>query len=150
MANQPDASSRPVKLSPEERARRYAELRKRTSLSPLWAEARDPEIHLRWVRNDRNDIAFHRHLGYYFCSDKPETPEEVRSIKTYVGLTNGKYEHGDVILMAVDKDTHEFYQQEDVAYAKGLVGAGVENFKETARRFNVPTFQRDQFNNIIH
>ena len=60
MANQPETPSTPVaatiaRLTPEERAKRYADLRKRTSLSPLWAEVRDPEMHLRWVRNDKND-----------------------------------------------------------------------------------------------
>lgn len=152
MANQPEAQQTytPPVLTPEERERRYAEMRRKSSLSPIWAVHRDPDMHIRWVRDDKNDIAYHRHLGYEFAHDKKNTPESARSIETVVPISeDGFYRHSDVILMQIDRATHEYYQQRDVDYAKQMVGAGIENFKETARRFNCPTFQRDQSGKII-
>ena len=140
----------PKKLTPEERERRYAELRRKSSLSPLWAEHRDPAMHVRWVRDDKNDIAYHKHLGYDFAKDRVEVPEAARSIDTVVQISeDGFYRHGDVILMQIDKDTHEYYSQRDVEYGRQMVGAGIANFKETAARLNVPTFERDKSGRII-
>ena len=153
MANTPEVQpfKPPMKLTPEERTKRYEELRERMIKGPLFVESRDPDMHLRWVRNDPNDIATHRHLGYDFVTSRKDVPEHQRPVKTYVPLSvDGEYHHGDVILMQIDRETHEWYQQQDIEYAIRLAGAGKENFKDSARRLGVPVFERDQYGQIIH
>ncbi len=144
---QPASTSR---LSPEERARRYDELRRKSELSPIYARHRDPDMYVRWARDDKRDIATHKHLGFTFAKDNPKTPEEKRTIDTVVDISeDGMYRMGDVILMQIDRDAYEFYNAENVRRSREMVNTGKKVFREEAAKMRVPTFERDEFGNRV-
>ena len=128
----------------EERHRRYAELTRRASLSPIYARHRDPAMYVRWVRDDKYDIATHKHMLFEFAKDSPKTPEPQRRINTVVPVSDdGLYRTGDVILMEIKRDDYEFYLNENVKRSKLMVNSGKDSFKNDAKRLKVPTFDRD-------
>lgn len=132
-------------LTPEERARRYAELRQKSALGAIYARHRDPNMYVRWVRDDRRDIAIHKHLGFVFATDDPRASEEKRRIDTTVELEkDGFYRTGDVILMEIDRDAYEFYCQESVERSKAQRNVGKESFLHEAAKLDIDTFELEK------
>lgn len=135
----------PLRLSPEERARRYEELSRKTMLSAIYARHRDPNLYVRWARDDKFDIATHRHLGFDFARDNPKTKLENRRIDTVVPISDdGFYRTGDVILMEIDRDTYDFYCNKNVERSRDQMEQGPREFRNEARKRRVPTFTRDK------
>jgi|SRR5215831_1153054 len=133
-------------ITPEERAKRYEELRRRSMLSAIFAQHRNPDMVVRWVRDDNHDIARHKHLGFVFAKDNPKVPEDKRLIDTVVGISDdGFYRTGDVILMQIDREAYDFYLAENVRRSREMMTSGKSNFKDSARRQHVPTFDREEF-----
>ena len=135
----------PVRLSPEERAKRYEHLARRSQLSAIYARHRDPNLYVRWSRDDKFDIATHRHLGFEFARDNPKAKPENRRIDTVVPISDdGFYRTGDVILMEIERDAYEYYCNQNVVRARAQIEQGKEEFRNEARKRRVPTFTRDQ------
>jgi hypothetical protein len=147
---EPQTSATLTPLTDEERQRRYETLRRKSSLSAIHAEHRNPGLKVRWVRDDKFDVAFHKHMGFEFCKDNPKTPEAQRQIDTVVAISDdGMYRTGDVILMQINRDDYEFYQRENVRRSREMVDAGKKTFRSEAQKMDVPTFERDKAGNIV-
>jgi hypothetical protein len=134
-------------LTPEERAARYEELRRRSVTSRIFARAKDPGIAVRWVRRDTNnhDVSLHEYLGFKIAKDNPKRPKEQRRFETAVPLgDDGIYVCGDVILMEISREDYEFYLSEGVARSRAQMDSGKAAFHEEAHKAKVPTFERDQ------
>ena len=146
----PEPETPPVPLTPEERERRYEELRQRSANSRIYVEPRDPNIAVRWVRNDPHDISLHEWMGFKFAKDNPKLPKEQRRFQTTVQLReDGTYILGDVILMEIARDDYEFYINEGIQRSRDLVHAGKRAFRTEAAKLDVPTFERDKAGNIV-
>jgi hypothetical protein len=144
VANPHDFADNPTPLTPEERARRYEELRRKQSSSRIYARHRNPNMYVRWARDDSNDIALHKHLGFVFAKDNPKGPEDKRRIDTVVQLgEDGMYRIGDVILMEIPRDDYEFYCNENAQRSRELVDAGKRSFRDEAEKLGVETFERN-------
>jgi hypothetical protein len=136
---------RTTRLTPEERARHYEELQRRTMLSAIYARHRDPNLYVRWVRDDKFDVATHRHLGFDFARDNPKVKPDNRRIDTVVPISeDGFYRTGDVILMEINRDDYEYYCNQNVERSRKMIDSGKDEFRNEARKRKVPTFTRDE------
>lgn len=135
----------PKRLSPEERAKRYEELSRRSTLSAIYARHRDPNLYVRWARDDKWDVPGHLHLGFEYAKDNPKAKRENRRIDTVVPISDdGCYRTGDVVLMEIERDAYEFYCNQNVLRARLMIDQGQQEFRNEARKRNVPTFTRDK------
>jgi hypothetical protein len=146
---QPRSSEAP-KLTEEERAARYKELRERLAVSRIYV--RPPAgIVCRWVRrDDANDISYHEWLGFVVAKDDPKEAKHKRRFQTAVPIKeDGTYIVGDVILMEIDQDTYEFFLAERLRMANAAPAAAKTGFKEQAAQKQVPTFERNRAGQVI-
>ena len=134
-------------LTPEERALRYEELRRRQLNSRIFAEARNPAIAVRWVRkDDPNDIALHEWWGFIIAKEpNPKAPKDKRRFHTAIPpREDGTYICGDVILMEIAKDDYDFYLNQNRATANEMIPQGQRAFREEAAKLDVVTYARDK------
>ena len=148
-------------LTPEELARRYEKLRERAAKGPIYAVHRNPQMHVRWVHRGYNnkenvdisqDISNHRHMGYEFAKDDPNKPEEERLIDTVVGISlDGQYRTGDVVLMQIDRASHDYYHACERQASRDMLSGTKANFKNEAALQGVEAFEfeRDKYGNKI-
>lgn len=138
-------------MTDDERRKRYDELRRRSSLSRIFARHRNPDMYVKWARDDRHDIALHKHLGFELVKDNPRLAEAKRMIDTVVPISeDGFYRTGDVILVQIPRLDYEFYCQMNVEESRRMVNAGKEGFKADAAKLGIPVFERDKAGHIIH
>ena len=138
-------------MTDDERRRRYEELRRRSSLSRIYARHRNPDMYVKWARDDRYDRALHKHLGFEIVHEDPKKPEARRLIDTVVPISDdGFYRTGDVILVQIPRIDYEFYCQMNVEESRRMVNAGKEGFKSDAAKLGIPVFERDKAGHIIH
>jgi len=143
----PPELEEPRLLTPEERAARYEELRKRSAISRIYAKARNPAIEVRWVRkDDLNDIALHEYWGFKIAREpNPKAPKEKRRFDTAVPpRDDGTYVCGDVILMEIAKDDYDFYLNQNRAIANSMISDGQRAFRDEAEKLDVATYVRDK------
>lgn len=150
MTNESKQPDEPQPMTPEEREARYEELRRRSQISQIFAECRNPNIAVRWVRkDDPNDIALHEWMGFRIAKDNPRVAKEKRRFNTAIPpKEDGTYVLGDVILMEIPKDDYDFFVNEGIQRSRELVDGGKKAFVSEANKLGVPTFQRDQVGNI--
>ena|SRR5215831_13665414 len=137
----------PRTLTPEERVARYEELRRRSAMSRIFAEARNPAIAVRWVRkDDPNDLALHEWWGFIIAKEpNPKAPKEKRRFNTAIPpREDGTYVCGDVILMEIAKDDYDFYLNQNRAMANSMIDNGQKAFRDEAEKLEVATFMRDK------
>lgn len=150
-SNEKPAQPTPT-LTPEERERRYEELRRRQEIPRTFAECRDPSIEVRWVRkDDANDISLHEWLGFKIAKDNAKLPKDKRRFNTAIPPNeDGHYVCGDVILMEIPKDDYDFYLAEGVRRSTASVDGGKKVFIDEAKKREVPVFIRDKAGNVVH
>jgi len=141
----------PPTLTPEEREKRYAELREKAARSRIHAVCRDPNIHVRWVRNEPNDLSLHEWMEYKIAREpRPKAPKDQRRFDTAIPPNDdGTYIIGDVILMECPRDALEFYLNEAYGLSEKMAGAAQKVFRHEAEKLDVPTFVRDKSGRII-
>lgn len=151
MADTPQPTEKRLPMTDEERRRRYDELRKRSALSRIYARHRDPDMYVRWARDDKHDIALHKHLGFEMVREpNPKAPESRRIVETVVPMSeDGMYRTGDVILMQIPRVDYEFYAEENAKESRRMLNAGKEGFKHNAKLHGIPVFERDSSGNIV-
>lgn len=134
-----------TRLTPEERAARWAELRARPLMSGIYARCKNPNVYCKWVRkDDPNDIAYHETMGFRTVVDDPKKPREARRYTTAMPCNGeGKYINGDVILMECPRDDYEFYVHEGTELSRMQLNSGKDRFINEAARQDVPAFERD-------
>jgi len=134
-------------LTPEQRVTRYEELRRRASMSKIYARCRNPEIEVRWIRrNDPADIALHEWWGFTLATEPdPKAPRVKRRFDTAIPpREDGTYICGDVILYEVPKDVYDFYLNQNRATANSMISDGQKAFRDEAEKLEVATFMRDK------
>lgn len=127
-------------LTPEERSARYEEIRRRMRESRIKVTG-DPNKKYYWARkDDTHEMSRLGWMGYEVVHDDPKSPRI-----TATGLReDGTYVIGDVILMHIDKELDEFFDQENARRARELVEGAKANFVSDAHKEGVPTFERDE------
>src|SRR5262252_3048136 len=134
-------------LTPEQRAARYEELRRRAALSKIYARCNNPEIEVRWIRkDDPTDIAYHEWMGFTVATEPdPEAPRAKRRFDTAIPpRLDGTYICGDVILYEVPKDVYDFHLNQNRAIANSMISDGQKAFRDEAEKLEVATFMRDK------
>jgi hypothetical protein len=132
-------------MTSEERSRRYERMRRRSQESAIFARPRDPNVYVRWVRDDKHDVSRHRHMGFRIVKENPKLAEDKRRIDTVVELgEDGTYRTGDVVLMEIAKDDYDYLLQEAVQRSRDQVDVGKETFRSEAEKLEVPTFERER------
>ncbi len=147
MSNDNTVPGEPKKLSAKERAARHEELRRRSSQSAIFAECKNPDIAVRWVRkDDPNDISLHEWMGFQIAKEPdPKAERAKRRFNTSVSpREDGTYVLGDVILMEIQKDDYDFFVNEGIERSRQQVDGGKETFRHEAAKLDVPTFERDK------
>jgi len=145
--SEPTHTEEPRMLTPEERALRYEELRRRTARSRIFARCRNAAIEVRWIRkDDPTDISFHKWLGFKLASEpNPKAPEDRRRFETAIPPNeDGTYTCGDVILYEIPKDDYDFYLNQNRATANSMIENGQRAFRSEAEKLEVTTFTRDK------
>lgn len=138
----------PKPMTPEERERRYEELSRMSELSAIWVRPRNPEIAVRWVRNESRDIALHKTQGFRIVAEDPKLPESKRRFETMIPPNeDGNYVYGDVILMEAARMDYEFFIEQGLKRSRLQMDQGKQSFIEESRKRGVPTFERDKMGN---
>jgi len=138
---------KPPLLTPEQRAARYEELRRRSAKSRIFARSKNPAIEVRWIRkDDPTDIAFHKWLGFRVAMEPyPKARIEDRLFETSVPPNlDGTYTCGDVILYQSAKDDYDFHLNQNRAMANSMISDGQKAFRDEAEKLEIATFMRDK------
>lgn len=133
-------------LTKEERALKYANIRKLLATSRI-SVTPPPGRACRWVRrDDQSDISLHEFFGFQISREPDiKVPSEQRRFKTSANpQADGSYIIGDVILMDIDEETYEMLKEESLDRAKAQAGMAKEAFKKDAEQSGVPVFERDR------
>ena len=125
-------------LFPEERKKRYAELRAAMRRSKIEVVG-DPSKHYFWAdKNDDRELIKFDLLGYKVVKEQDLKHPKIKA----AGLKpDGTYQIGDVILLECPMDVYEFLMLEMENEANSLVINAKENFKQEAEKVGAPTFE---------
>lgn len=124
-------------LTPEEKRQRFAELRKRMGRSQIEVIPPAGKIGYWAPTDDTREMGRLAWLGFIIVHDDPKKP----IWKANGAKSDGTYVVGDVILMEIESETYDFYQQEyrDLNLAQRTNSA--RTFQEDAETQGVPTFE---------
>lgn len=124
-------------LTPEEKSKRYAELRARMQVSKLTVKP-PAGFTPYWARKDDTaEMARLDYLGFRIVKEVEGKPNRY----TAQGRrADGTYVMGDVILMEIPTEDYQFYLQENSARAAQMSQAAKEKFLEDAEKSGAPTF----------
>ena len=150
-SSQESTPAAPKRLTPEEIAAKYAKFRARAAVSNIFAEARDPNLAVKWVRDDKDSLTMHRIQGFSIAREpNPKASEDQRLFKSINGCDpDGCYRHGDVILMVADRDEYDFHFNEGLELSRQRVESGKDSFPEAARKSGATAFQRDRNGRVL-
>lgn len=128
-------------MSPEDRAKKYQEIRRRMSESRIAVRG---QSHLKyyWARkDDTNELSRLEWIGYEIVRE----PDILHPRISATGLKqDGTYVLGDVILMQIDKEISEFLDRENAKRAKDMAEGVKMTFATEAAKEGVPAFERDE------
>jgi hypothetical protein len=93
------------------------------------AKQLNPAIHYAWVNRNEHRIVFFQALGYKIVNDA--------AVMTDWKREDGSHAYGDLILMEIDKETHEMMKLDSQLRAlEGVEGESV--FASFAQRAGIP------------
>lgn len=138
MANQ--FKPTPKTMSPEERKRRYAEMRSKLTRSKI--EVKAPEgVSAVWAMKDNEyERARMDWMGFKVVVEDMKEGAERRF--DAAGLKqDGTYVLGDVILMEIDTETYVMQKEIEIDDFESMRNNIPEEFKSQARKNEVPVFE---------
>ena len=125
------------KLNAEEKRQRFAELRQRMNRSQIEVTPPAGKVGYWAPMDDTREMGRLSWLGFQVVHDDPKAP-----IWKANGLKeDGRYIIGDVILVEIDTDTYEFYQQEYVNTSENMRANAKATFISDAEATGVPAFE---------
>lgn len=143
----PTSAQPRASLTPEQRQKRYEELRKRMGRSRLEVEG-DPNKHYFWADNSaqgRTEMVTLEGQGYSIVRE-PHPKEVLAGTRKPLIRANGlkedgTYVIGDVILTEVDLDAYNFFMAENDRRSQESIKSVKDDFLIEAESVGAPTFE---------